>query len=120
MTSNDTHPLDIKVMRETAAILLEPDAAPEVLAPPPTELETLIPLLRSQLEWLAPEVEHAAGKLDKNSVPRYCALACVGEARGKLRAKPNPGPGGDAAYARKLARVLHALCDHYENFGGPA
>ena len=73
--------------------------------------------LRVHLELLALEVEAAAGNLDKESIPRYCALACVGEARGKLSAEPRPGPGGDVAYARRLARVLNALCDHYETLG---
>ncbi|MGW0632097.1 DUF6415 family natural product biosynthesis protein [Streptomyces sp. NPDC002758] len=53
-------------------------------------------------------------RLGKDSIPRYCALACLGEARGKLRAQPSPVPGGDLAYARRLARALNALCDHFE------
>ncbi|MFG3034594.1 DUF6415 family natural product biosynthesis protein [Streptomyces sp. NPDC048253] len=44
--------------------------------------------------------------------------ACVGEARGKLRAEPGHGPGGTLGYAQRLARVLNALCDHYEKIGG--
>ncbi|MER5914552.1 DUF6415 family natural product biosynthesis protein [Streptomyces sp. NPDC001982] len=53
-------------------------------------------------------------RLQKGSIPRYCALTCLGEARGKLKAEPNPAPGGDLAYARRLARALNALCDHFD------
>lgn len=107
-------PLDIEEMRASTALLLGPDGAPDVLPPAADELATLTMALRRHLELLAPEVERAASGLDKESIPRYCAIACVGEARGKLRATPRPGPGGDAAYARRLARVLNALCDHWE------
>ncbi|MFM9796507.1 DUF6415 family natural product biosynthesis protein [Streptomyces turgidiscabies] len=105
---------DIKEMRASTALLLGPDGGPDVLPPAADKLATLTVALRGHLELLAPEVERAAGRLDKESIPRYCAIACVGEARGKLRSAPCPGPGGDAAYARRLARVLNALCDHWE------
>ncbi|GAA5032458.1 hypothetical protein GCM10023335_74960 [Streptomyces siamensis] len=58
--------------------------------------------------------------MPRDDVPRYCALACVGEARGKLRAQPGTGPGRDAAHARRLARSLIALCDHYAALTGQA
>ncbi|GAA3777674.1 hypothetical protein GCM10023083_12820 [Streptomyces phyllanthi] len=64
------------------------------------------------------EVEQAALKLSKESIPRYCALACVGEARRRLAATPRPSLGGPAAYARRLARSLNFLCDHYEHIDG--
>lgn len=117
-TSNTTTvlPVDVATMRETANILLDPDACPDGALPPAAdELDTLTRILRGHLELLAPEVEKAAGRLDKESIPRFCALACVGEARGKLRAEPGRGPHGPVAYARRLARVLNALCDHHEN-----
>ncbi|MFG2887502.1 DUF6415 family natural product biosynthesis protein [Streptomyces sp. NPDC048297] len=44
-----------------------------------------------------------------------CASACIGEARRKLSAGPSPRYGGDIGHARRLARVLRALCDHYES-----
>jgi hypothetical protein len=119
-SGNDTVPVDIAMMRETARILLGPDATPDALPPAPNELDTLTARLRGHLELLAPEVERVASKLPENSIPRYCALACIGEARGKLRAEPRPGPGGGAAYARRLARVLKALCDHLEQLADQA
>ena len=72
------------------------------------------------MELLAPEVETIAGRPPKNHIPRHRALACVGEARGKLRASPSPGPESEAVYARKLARSLNALCGHWENLHRPA
>jgi hypothetical protein len=106
---------DIAVMRETVQILLDPDA---VALPPTTdELETLTQMIRGHLELLIPEVEQSVRRLKKDSIPRYCALACVGEARGRLRASPIRRFGVEVGYARRLARTLNALCDHYENLG---
>ena len=106
---------DITVMRETVQILLDPDAV--ALPPTADELETLTQMIRGHLELLIPEVEQSARRLKRDSIPRYCALACVGEARGKLRAEPIRGFGEEVGYARRLARTLNALCDHYENLG---
>jgi hypothetical protein len=119
-TTSDTTllPPDIATMRETVNRLLDPDSAPDVLPPGADEVDTLTVMLRGHLELLAPEVERAAKWLNRESIPRYCALACVGEARGKLRARPGRGEYGAVAYARRLARVLNALCDHYESLGG--
>ncbi|MEU1176383.1 DUF6415 family natural product biosynthesis protein [Streptomyces sp. NPDC005820] len=106
--------MDITVMRETVEIAL----APEALGLSAGEVATLTQTLCGHLGLLIPVVEQAARKLDEGCVPRHCALACVGEARGKLRAGPTPRFGGDIGHARRLARVLKALCDHYESFGG--
>ncbi|MEU3842899.1 DUF6415 family natural product biosynthesis protein [Streptomyces sp. NPDC028635] len=117
-SSNATAPLDITTMRETAAQLLGQGDAPELLPPAPGNLETLTALLRGHLELMIPEVEKKAARLPKNSVPRYCALACVGEARRKLSEQATPRYGGEPGHARRLARVLRALCEHYENTTG--
>ncbi|SHI69194.1 DUF6415 family natural product biosynthesis protein [Streptomyces sp. 3214.6] len=109
-------PPDIATMRETARILLDPDAI--ALAPAGPELATLTRTVRGHLELLIPMVERAAGSLERESARRYCALACLGEARGKLRAEPSRASDGALLHARKLARVLNALCDHYEKSGG--
>lgn len=113
----DQRPPDIEGMRATVARLLGPDDAPAVLPPAADELPALVSTLRGHLELLVPEVETAALRLPDSSIPRYCAVACVGEARGKLRAEPRPGLSGAVAHGRRLARVLRALCDHYENTG---
>ncbi|WOX09172.1 DUF6415 family natural product biosynthesis protein [Streptomyces sp. N50] len=106
-------PPDIVTMRATAGRLLGPDGCPEALPPSAAEVDLLIQTMRGQLELLVPEVERMTGRAAR-TVAQYCAAACVGEARGKLRAEPLPGLSGAVAYARRLARVLGALCDHYE------
>ncbi|MFF7310572.1 DUF6415 family natural product biosynthesis protein [Streptomyces sp. NPDC008137] len=109
-------PPDLATMRETAHRMLGPDSAPDVLPPSGEELETLTATLRGQIELLAPEVEQAATLLSESSPTRAAALACAEEAGGKLRAHELSFVplAGSAMYARRLARVLAALCDHYE------
>ncbi|MFF3875087.1 DUF6415 family natural product biosynthesis protein [Streptomyces sp. NPDC001978] len=109
-----TVPPDLATMRAAVDRLLDPDAVPEALPPAAEELATLTLQIRGHLAVLMPEVEQMAGRMRRDSIPRYCALACLGEARGRLRAEPSPAPGGDIAYARRLARALNALCDHFE------
>jgi len=110
-----TTPVDVQTMRETAARLLAEDAELPALE----ELETLTLLLRGHLMLAIPEVETAAGKLPEDDVPRACALACIGEARMRLRLEPSNGtlPAG-VAHAQRLARSVRALTDHYVNLGG--
>ena len=107
---------DVATMRETAHRVLAPDNAPDAAPPVGEELDALTAALRGHLERLGPEVEQAAGRLPGNSPARAGALACLGETRGKLRA-PELGfvmPAGGVMDTRTLARVLAALCDHYE------
>jgi Family of unknown function (DUF6415) len=110
----DELPPDVDAMRAVIDRLLDPDAAPGTLPPAPGELETLTLQLRGHLELMLPEVEQTAKQLPSQSIPRFCALACVGEARARLRADPTPRYGGPAGHARRLARTLNALCDHWE------
>ncbi|MEU4168838.1 DUF6415 family natural product biosynthesis protein [Streptomyces sp. NPDC026665] len=113
-TRDDLAVVDVVGARQTVALLLPlPDEPPAGL-----DVDALTQTLREHMDRLIPEIERWAGRLHRDDVPRYCALACVGEARGKLRASPNSGPGGDLAYARKLARSLTALCDHFETLTG--
>ncbi|WP_406414926.1 DUF6415 family natural product biosynthesis protein [Streptomyces sp. NBC_01614] len=106
-------PPDISTMRASVRQLLGPDDAPD--APPPNagELDTLTLTLRGHLALIIPEVERAAGPRPKDT-STFCALGCIGEARGKLRHTPGATLQSRVAHARCLARVLHALCDHYE------
>lgn len=104
-------PPDIETMRESARILLAEDAEPPAL----DELDTLVLALRGHIHLLIPEVATAAGREPKDSIPRYCALACLGEARNKLRLGADGTLPIRLSAARKLARVVNALCDHYEN-----
>ncbi|MFE0547094.1 DUF6415 family natural product biosynthesis protein [Streptomyces sp. NPDC058891] len=109
-----TQPVDIDTMRHSISRLIGPDT--ESLEGP--ELAGLTGLLRGHMQLIIPEIEQAAGNLPRDDVPRYCALACIGEARAKLRAAAGAGPDRAAAYARRLARSLAALCDHYEALTG--
>ncbi|MET9762076.1 DUF6415 family natural product biosynthesis protein [Streptomyces sp. NPDC006372] len=107
---------DVATMRETAHHVLGPDNVPNAVPPAGEELDTLTAALRGHIELLVPEVERAARRLPENAPTRSSALACVGEASSKLRA-PELGfavLAGSVMYARRLARVLVALCDHYE------
>ncbi|WP_406100795.1 DUF6415 family natural product biosynthesis protein [Streptomyces canus] len=113
-TEREQRPPDIDTMREIVDRLLDPDAVPQALPPAPGELETLTLQLRGHLELLLPEVEETAKRLPRQSIPRYCALACIGEARERLRSEPTRRYGGPAGHARRLARTLNALCDHWE------
>jgi hypothetical protein len=105
-------PPDVETMRVSVRHALSE-------APQAHELDILGATLRGHIEVLIPEVEKVAGRHPKGSAPRYCALACVGEARAKLRM----GDGAPLLPVRlsvveKLARVTGALCDHYERMGG--
>ncbi|MFF9215645.1 DUF6415 family natural product biosynthesis protein [Streptomyces viridosporus] len=113
-----TAPVDIVTMRDTVNRLLDPDAVPEALPPADDELETLTATMRGHIEVLAPEVEAAARSLKAGSTRRYTTLGCVWEARSRLEAQPSPRYGGAPGYARRLARALNALCDHYEALAG--
>lgn len=110
-----TVPLDIATMRETAARLLEPEATAGSLSPA-AEVDTLADTVRGHLELIASEVEQAVRPRPKDA-QTYCALACVGEARRKLGVTPGPTLDARVVHARRLARVLNSLCDHYERFG---
>ncbi|WP_307671763.1 DUF6415 family natural product biosynthesis protein [Streptomyces sp. V4I2] len=101
-------------MRRTISQLMDPDAQ----LPVGEALDLVQQVLRGHMQLIIPEVEQAARQRDKEDVSRYCALACVGEARGRLRAVARPGEHGALAYARRLARSLAALCDHHEALAG--
>ncbi|CCK24742.1 hypothetical protein BN159_0363 [Streptomyces davaonensis JCM 4913] len=110
----DAPPVDIAAMRATVAEVLPPEVTPTDRA----TLETLTRSLRHGMQMLISEVERAAAHLPDDDIPRYVALACVREARGKLDAVPGPGPSDAAAYVRRLARSVMALCDHHMTLSG--
>ncbi|MEU0786481.1 DUF6415 family natural product biosynthesis protein [Streptomyces sp. NPDC006173] len=101
-------------MRQTIALVLP---AREEL-PPGLDMDALTEALRGHMELIVPEVETKALALHKEDIPRYCALACVGEANDKLRSRAGQGAYAALVFARKLARSLAALCDHYETLTG--
>ncbi|MFC8367084.1 DUF6415 family natural product biosynthesis protein [Streptomyces sp. NPDC057239] len=113
-----TTPVDLVTMREVVNRLLDPDAVPEALPPTGGELQTLTETVRGHLTLLVPEVEAAARKLKSDSVHRSTVLGCVWEACSRLETQPSPRFGGAPGYARRLARTLNALCNHYETLNG--
>ncbi|MFF4961389.1 DUF6415 family natural product biosynthesis protein [Streptomyces sp. NPDC001222] len=106
--------MDVEMMRDSASRLIGPDTA----SLKDEKLAGLTGQMRGHMQLIIPKIEQAAEKLPEDDVPRYCALACIGEARAKLRATAGDGPHRAVAYARKLARSLMALCDHYEALTG--
>ena len=102
-------------MRADARPLLAEDAEPLVA----DELATAISTLRGHIRALIPDVEQLAGRQPEDDIPRACALACCGEARMRLRLGDGDTPAVRGATVQRLARSVIALCDHYENLGGP-
>lgn len=113
--SADAHSVDVESMRTAIAELLGPE--PATLGPDVLDLR--LTSLRGDIQLLMPEVERAALAQPPNDIPRYCALACVGEARMKLSLHARGATPG-MPYARRLARVLRALLDHYESLSDQA
>ncbi|MGW1798634.1 DUF6415 family natural product biosynthesis protein [Streptomyces sp. NPDC001984] len=114
-TASGTQPLDITTMRQTIGRLLPPDVEPL----DSSEVDTLTALLRGHMELVIPEVQAEALRLPKDDVRRYCALACIDEARGRLgRVAAGPGRHDRLVYARRLARSLNALCDYSDALTG--
>ncbi|MFD9584492.1 DUF6415 family natural product biosynthesis protein [Streptomyces sp. NPDC059980] len=106
----DPRPVDVETMRASARPLLA--QRPEF----PEDLAPLAALLRGHLNLMIPEVEAASLGLPKSDIPRACALACVGEARMRLRIGwPHDSMTVQIALVTKLARSVNALCDHWEN-----
>ncbi|MFJ5306143.1 DUF6415 family natural product biosynthesis protein [Streptomyces sp. NPDC088350] len=107
-------PPDIETMRATAHRAL-------ALAAPPTatDVTLLIEQLRGQVELMVTEVEPLAAQ-HAATMTGALATVCVGEGRRKLAAGADIRPLASArlAYARRLARVLFALCDHHRNLSG--
>ncbi|MEW2275777.1 hypothetical protein GTY41_06170 [Streptomyces sp. SID685] len=115
-----TAPVDTVTMRKTVARALGSEGETGAPPPAPKNLDILIGQLRGHLELLIPEVEQMLARLPKDGTARYCAGACVGEARGKLQARPAPRADGEVEYARRLARILRALLDHFEGNATPS
>ncbi len=107
-SGSTTLPVDIGTMRATARCALTETLSED-------DLDTLTLTLRGHMQLLVPEVEAIAEREPKDSAPRYCARACVAEARRKLRIGDGCTPAVRVAVAQRLARSVNALCDHYEN-----
>ncbi|MEU9334334.1 DUF6415 family natural product biosynthesis protein [Streptomyces sp. NPDC048290] len=110
-THRTTAPLDIQTMRAAVRQLLGEEAS----LPGEGELETLVLQLRGHLMLTIPEIEQITARLPEDDVPRACAAAGVREARRRLSLDPPGAYPVRLAHAQRLARAVHALCDHYEN-----
>lgn len=108
-----TAPVDLQTMRETASLLLDPNAK----TLPPERLEILHLALTGMAHVAIPEIEAASGRLPKDDIPRACALACVGEARMRLRLPSGETFEKQLVLTRKLARAVRALADHCQALG---
>ncbi len=105
---DEAAPPDIAVMRASALRSLSTGLHPD-------ELATLADMLRGHLRILVPEVEALARRRPLRSSPsRVCALACVGDARMKLRAGNGETRDVREAVVERLGRAVNALCEHYE------
>ncbi|MFQ6145050.1 DUF6415 family natural product biosynthesis protein [Streptomyces seoulensis] len=104
----------MQLMRQSVLRLIGETA----VAPGGAELEVLTLQMRGHMQLLIPEVEKAALARPADDIPRYCALACVGEAGLRLNARLTAGQDA-LPRARRLARSLNALCDHYESLIQP-
>lgn len=115
-TTNETAPVDVAEMRKIIGRLLPPSDAEPIAH---DELEDVAGELRRHIEQLIPEVQALAMAQPKEDIPRYVALAAIREAQGRLgRISATPGWYGALVSARRLARALNALCDHYESLPG--
>lgn len=103
-------PPDIAMVRATARQLL----AAAVEPPAPEELATPAKTLRGNIAGLIPAVEAFARTLPDTDVPRACALACVGEARMRLRLRDGDHAASRLSVAVCLARTANALADHHQ------
>lgn len=107
-------PVDVETIKKSANEVLADGAQ----IADSDEIETTILLLRGMIMLLIPDVETLAMCLPEDDIPRACALACLGEARMRLRV----GSGGDLprqiAQAQRLARSAISLSDHHVNLGG--
>jgi hypothetical protein len=112
--ANTSSYVDLVAMRRSVSALLDSEGDPVGPAPDGAELDALTATLRGHLEVLIPAVEDVLGKVTEPSVARHCMLACLGDARLRLRAEPSPRYNGPIGHARRLARVVPALCDHYQ------
>lgn len=112
--ANATVPVDTDTMRYHAKRALN-----EVFDDA-KDLDNLILAMRGHIQLMIPEVEAAARRFPEDDVPRYCALACTGEARRKLRMGDGQTITVRVSVAQKLARSVNALCDHFTNLGGAA
>lgn len=100
-------------MRGDAAVLLGDEVLPRW-----EDVQRLAHLYRSHILHLISEVEAGIFRQPPDDVPAAVARACIGEARRRLDEIEAPGLDGETQRARRLARSVVALADHWESLGG--
>ncbi|MGW0015763.1 DUF6415 family natural product biosynthesis protein [Streptomyces tendae] len=103
-------PVDIATVRATARPLLAADLEPLAA----DELAKVTATLREHIADLIPAVEALTRTLPADDVPRACALACIGEARMRLRLGDGDNEPVRLSVAVRLARTANALADHQQ------
>ncbi|WP_224349256.1 DUF6415 family natural product biosynthesis protein [Streptomyces olivaceus] len=101
---------DTATVRTMARRLLAAGAAP----PPRDELAAMTAVLRENIARLIPTVEALAETLPEDDAPRACALACLGEARMRLRLGDGDTDALRLSVAVRMARTAGALADHHQ------
>ncbi|MFG2679163.1 DUF6415 family natural product biosynthesis protein [Streptomyces sp. NPDC048392] len=109
-TGRASAPPDIATVRATVRPLLAADAD----EPAPAELAKVTATLREHIAGLLPVVEDLTRTLPTDDVPRACALACIGEARMRLRLGDGDNATVRLSVAVRLARTANALADHHQ------
>lgn len=108
-------PPDIAAMRADAAQMIGED----VQLPRWETVQQSNALYYRHLLQLIPAVEYLIIRLPKDDVPAAVARAGVGEAKRRMGEIEAVGLVGEVERVQRLARSVIALCDHYENLGGP-
>lgn len=103
-------PPDIATVRATVRPLLAAGTDPLASA----ELANAAATLREQIAGLLPAVEALAETLPEHDIPRACALACIGEARMRLRLGDGDTDLVRQSVVARLARTANALADHHQ------
>ncbi|MFH8442326.1 DUF6415 family natural product biosynthesis protein [Streptomyces sp. NPDC018026] len=106
-------PPDIATVRATARRLLAADAESFEAA----EVAEMTARLREDIAGLITAVEALTRALPKDDVPRACALACIGEARMRLRLGDGDTDRVRLSAAIRMARTANALADHHQALG---
>lgn len=106
-------PPDIATVRATVRRLLAADAEPLAAE----EVAEMTARLREDIAGLIPSVEALTRALPKDDIPRACALACIGEARMRLRLGDGDTEPVRLSVAVRMARTANALADHHQALG---
>ncbi|MBK3575145.1 hypothetical protein JHN63_15250 [Streptomyces sp. MBT65] len=75
-------------------------------------------LYRGYVIRLIPAVEELIARQPKDDVPSNVARVVIDEARRRKDEIEAVGLVGEVRRVKRLARIVLALCDHYENLGG--